>query len=131
MRRSWQQYSSCSIWGGTQRSGSTFHYHNAAVNVLFFGTKLWTVTPPRWAGITDLDPDAWPDTGARAVLPRGMPLYFTQRAGDVLILPEQWGHSTLSVNFTVGLGMLWCGKRLTNLTGACHTRSSQQRAPSP
>ena len=57
-------------------------------------------------------------------LPRGLPLRFTQRAGDVVILPEQWGHSTYSVNFTVGLGMLWCGARLTNVTGSCHVSNT-------
>ena len=87
---------------------------------LFFGEKRWRVAPPRWAGITDLDPDAWPDAHASARLPRELPLRFTQRAGDVVLLPEQWGHSTYSVNFTLGLGMLWCGARLTNVTGSCH-----------
>ena len=127
LRRAWGRYTSCSLWAGTAQSGSGYHYHNAAVNALFFGLKHWKVAPPRWAGLTDLDTDAWPDPHAAAYLPRGLPLRFTQRPGDVVLLPEQWGHATLSDNVTLGLGMLWCGVRLTGLTGSCHLQQSAYR----
>ena len=122
MRRAWSQATSRALWGGTAYSGSGFHYHNAAYNFLFFGTKQWMLTPPRYTGISDLDSLDWPDAPARAALPDGLPLRFTQRAGDLVIVPAQWGHSTLSDgSFTLGLGVLWCDHRWVNVTaGVCH-----------
>ena len=38
-----------------------------------------------------------------------------------MIVPPQWGHSTLSDGFTLGLGVLWCDHRWVNVTaGVCH-----------
>ena len=108
MRGSWNGCTSRALWGGTASSGSGFHYHNAAYNMLFFGTKKWMLTPPRYSGLSDLDSIDWPDEQAQSQLPAGLPLRFTQRAGDLVIVPSQWGHSTLSHGgFTIGLGVLW------------------------
>ena len=49
MRGAWSISTSRALWGGTAWSGSGFHYHNPAYNVLFFGTKKWMITPPRYA----------------------------------------------------------------------------------
>jgi hypothetical protein len=128
MKNAWSISTSRALWGGTKSSGSGFHYHNAAYNVLFFGTKEWMITPPRYAGLTDLDSLDWPDDKAKAWLPKGLPLRFTQRAGDLVIVPAQWGHSTTSVGFTLGLGVLWCDQRWMNLShGECHLQEGSWR----
>ena len=128
LRRVWHMYTSCSFWGGTAGSGSGFHYHNSAVNVLFFGIKRWQITPPRYAGLSDLDSTGWPDDNTSAALPEGLPYRFTQHEGDVVILPSQWGHATTSVNFTLGIGMLWCEGRVMNMSrGECHLHNTAYR----
>ena len=82
--------------------------------------------PPfdRYAGLSDLDSLDWPDKPTQSRLPEGLPLRFTQRAGDLVIVPAQWGHSTLSEGaFTLGLGVLWCDQRWMNVSaGECHLR---------
>lgn len=103
---------------------------NPAYNVLFFGSKKWMVTPPRYSGISDLDSVEWPDPPSQRMLPAGLPLRFTQQAGDLVIVPAQWGHSTLSDgSFTLGLGVLWCDNRWMNLSsGECHIGHSWPRS---
>ena len=71
--------------------------------------------PTLFKGLKDLDADA------KAARPDGLPRRFTQHAGDLVIGPPQWGHSTLSDGFTLGLGVLWCDHRWVNVTGGqCH-----------
>ena len=36
--------------------GNTSHWHNAAFNVLYVGTKEWRVTPPKYKGMTGMQP---------------------------------------------------------------------------
>jgi hypothetical protein len=123
LRRGWGRSTSRALWGGTAWSGSGFHWHNPAYNVLFFGgPKKWMITPPRYAGLSDLDSFDWPDKASQAELPWGLPLRFTQQPGDLVLLPAQWGHSTLTADsFSLGLGVLWCDARWLNITGGtCH-----------
>jgi len=126
MRGAWSTCTSRALWGGTRDSGSGFHYHNGAYNLLFFGTKQWMLTPPRFAGLSDLDSLKWPDERTRSRLPKGLPIQFTQRAGDLVLVPAQWGHSTLSYGgFTLGLGVLWCDQHWMALSGGqCHLSQS-------
>ena len=130
MQRAWNVTTSRAIWGGVEGSGSGFHYHNNAYNLLFFGTKEWMLTPTRYSGLSDLDSSEWPDSDSARALPAGLPLRFRQRAGDLVLVPSQWGHSTLSSGgFTIGLGVLWCDQHwMTLSSGKCHT-SSIWRSP--
>ena len=75
--------------------------------MLFFGTKRWGLTPPRWAGISNLPAADFPDASVRAAIPRGLPLRCTQHPGDALILPPRWGHTTVNEGFGIGVSILW------------------------
>ena len=47
-------------------------------------------------------------------------------AGDVVVVPAQWGHSTKSIGgFTLGVGVLWCDQRAAALSLPCHIPSAQ------
>ena len=76
------------------------HFHSAAYNVLFFGTKHWLITPPRWAGISSGTSASW-ERLARGRLPPHLPLKCSQGPGDMLLLPSGWGHATINpVSYT-------------------------------
>lgn len=40
------------IFFGSDMSGATLHWHEAAFNILYVGTKEWHVTPPLYRGFT-------------------------------------------------------------------------------
>ena len=47
-----QQGTFLQFFVGGDRSGAAVHFHANAYNVLFFGTKEWLLTPPRYAHIS-------------------------------------------------------------------------------
>eukprot|EP00930_Biecheleria_cincta_P017981 TRINITY_DN14145_c0_g2_i2.p1 TRINITY_DN14145_c0_g2~~TRINITY_DN14145_c0_g2_i2.p1 ORF type:complete len:442 (-),score=48.75 TRINITY_DN14145_c0_g2_i2:242-1567(-) len=91
------------FWGG-DKSGATLHYHRAAFNLLWAGQKDWFLTSPMlagWAGIPSFQ--LWNRSGI------DMDHIFrcSQHAGDLILLPDMWGHSTLSHGFSAGVGVLY------------------------
>eukprot|EP00931_Biecheleriopsis_adriatica_P058751 TRINITY_DN35055_c0_g1_i1.p1 TRINITY_DN35055_c0_g1~~TRINITY_DN35055_c0_g1_i1.p1 ORF type:complete len:839 (+),score=99.99 TRINITY_DN35055_c0_g1_i1:98-2614(+) len=94
-----QQY----FWGG-DKSGATMHFHEAAFNFLWVGQKEWFLTPPTqavWAGIPSFQ--LWNRTG----IDMNYISRCTQNAGDLLLLPDGWGHATMSRGFSAGIGVLF------------------------
>ena len=94
--------------GGT---GTLFHNHGAALNVLAFGAKRWLLHAPGWEGRK-----SWRRItgGARRitvvdfvekVLPRlpeaELPLDCMQEQGDIMYVPSGWQHATLNTMETV------------------------------
>jgi len=73
---------------GTAGTGAPLHSHFAALNVLVVGAKRWLLVPPSetvWSLSPPLCEGATaPQTGIEV----------EQRAGDILFVPEFWGHST-------------------------------------
>ena len=82
---------------GGDASGATFHWHHAAFNVLYTGEKQWTITPPSSRGITGM-----PAREAVAVVPKEAALRCTQLPGDMIFVPDYWGHLTLNRGFAIG-----------------------------
>ena len=91
------------LYLGPPKSGANFHHHNAAWNLLAFGRKLWLLTPPQDAAFsTRSAAQSLVEELSKLRRVRGCRLV-DQRAGDVLVLPERWGHLTYNLRTSVGM----------------------------
>ena len=90
---------------GGAGSGAPMHYHKAAVNTLVYGKKRWWLAPPRDAIYSSIPAAAWAEGGgpARAAAAGRTLLRCVQRPGDVLFLPDFWGHAVLNEEASVGV----------------------------
>ena len=87
------------------------HYHSAAWNLLAFGKKLWLLTAPqdgafstRSAAQSLVDELSRRRRGGDGGGDRGGDCRLVeQRAGDLLVLPEGWGHLTYNLRTSVGM----------------------------
>jgi hypothetical protein len=85
------------VFFGGDLSGATYHWHEAAFNILYVGIKQWKIGPPLYRGITGM-----PAEKVSEVLDEKMTLTCVQQPGDMLYIPNFWGHSTLNHGFTIG-----------------------------
>jgi len=101
---------------------AALHFHSSAYNIVFFGTKHWLLTPPRFAGISGAASTTWRDKHAPRDLPAGagLPIRCAQGPGDMVVVPHHWGHATVNDAFSVGVGDLFCDTRLSHLIGDAH-----------
>merc|ERR1712224_1045390 len=94
--------------------GAPVHWHNSAVNFLYYGKKRWVVFSPEEAFYSVKSSlhffhEDLPDikSGARRVFKATdrqlHPMEFTQEAGDLVLLPDYWGHGTLNIETSVGI----------------------------
>lgn len=93
----WLDERSVQLAVGGAGSGAPAHYHKAAANTLVYGRKKWWLAPPRDALYSNIPVSSWATQGgpehARAGGERVL-LECTQLAGDVLYLPDFWGHGS-------------------------------------
>lgn len=98
---------------GPAGSGAVMHFHQPAVNFLAFGRKRWSLLRPKDALYSDIPARTWvqryvDDDGTQNRSQsedhhlREQHLQCTQNAGDVMILPLYWGHSTLNLEASIG-----------------------------
>ena len=98
---------------GPAASGAQPHWHGAAWNWLVHGRKRWYLWPPEEASyaqahvthalgahVLGAHTRANCSTPARGRAPS--PWVCEQRAGEVLIVPELWGHATLNLRPSIG-----------------------------
>ena len=91
---------------GGRFSGAPMHYHQAAYNMLVYGRKRWFLAPPAHAVFSMLPAHQWvthrlPRLRERANESR---LYqCDQAAGDLLVLPDLWGHLTYNLAVSIGI----------------------------
>lgn len=99
--------SSKQLFYGGDRSGAALHCHSAAFNALYVGQKDWFLIPPHRAALSGMAAEKlWSDGRYR----KQHVLRCTQNAGDVILVPDGWGHSTMSHGFAMGLGILYKDK---------------------
>ena len=85
---------------GQAGSGAPLHYHMTAINLLAYGHKRWRLYPPEATGFA-YEPSAGIWSGRPLEAPPGGAttafLECEQRGGDLLLVPEMWGHATLNL----------------------------------
>jgi len=85
------------VFFGGDGSGATYHWHEAAFNILYVGTKEWTIGPPLYRGTTGMSAQKVSEK-----LDNRITYTCVQQPGDLFYIPDFWGHSTLNHGFTIG-----------------------------
>ena len=89
---------------GSKHSGAPMHYHQSAYNVLVYGRKRWVLTPPSDSSFSTVPAHDWLTRTLPLLRSANRSLYeCVQHAGDVLVLPDLWGHLTYNLDVSVGL----------------------------
>ena len=92
-------------------AGAHPHFHGSVYNALVVGRRRWALTPPEHAEFS-LEPAlqyfarrrGTPGTTAPGSSPLSSPWWdVMQEAGDVLYVPMQWAHATLSLAESVAV----------------------------
>ena len=99
---------------GPLGTGAYPHYHNAAANALVYGQKRWWLFPPGDAffdfrHISTWIRDALPAVVAAAAVGNTTAYECVQRAGEVMFVPELWGHGVLNEMDSVGVAFEFHG----------------------
>ena len=90
---------------GGEMSGTYFHSHTNALNILMSGSKKWFLTPKRYYyGPTHVSSIVNWYTTHRPLLPFA-PLECVQREGDVLFVPEDWNHAVMNLENVIGVAV--------------------------
>ena len=98
---------------GGSASGAQPHWHAASWNWLVHGSKRWFLWPPseaiysqahveRTVGAQDKDPVRRTKKGKGKRGPVDKALVCDQRPGEVMVLPETWGHATVNLQRSIG-----------------------------
>lgn len=90
------------VFFGGDMSGATLHWHAAAFNILYVGAKQWLITPPRHRGFTGMPPEEVYERLRDAPFA----VRCTQLPGDLMYVPDHWGHMTLNRGFGIGVAAI-------------------------
>jgi hypothetical protein len=93
------------LYLGGVASGAPMHTHQAAYNLLVFGRKAWFLAPPGHATFSLRPAREWLAERLPELRRRNTTRLLTceQRAGDLLVVPDLWGHLTYNLETSVGL----------------------------
>ena len=90
---------------GGPASGAPQHFHNTAWNACVYGAKKWLVYPPAYALMSNEQIRKWDEDDRSELEKDGQPSPLTcvQRAGDVAVVPEMWGHGVVNLEETLAV----------------------------
>ena len=118
---------------GGAGTGAPVHYHNSAWNMLVYGAKKWFLYSPRNAIMSNKQIKEYTESDMKLLERRGLvqmkgtklegggdkletrnfntlavnhsvtPMVCVQTAGDVMIVPEAWGHGVLNIQDSVAV----------------------------
>ena len=87
---------------GFAGSGTYFHFHQSALNVLLGGTKKWYLLPPRaYYGPGVCDMRTWLNVYYPSLPIR--PLEVVQHTGEALYIPAGWVHAVINLEPSFGV----------------------------
>ena len=117
---------------GTAGSGAHIHFHNAAWNQLFYGKKHWYLFPPGRNLMGKKQVLDWVENDLPGLEVQGFkPFECHQQPGDVLIVPELWGHAVLNTQDALAVASEFRGStfRYCHLRPRSLCRSSRDGMP--
>jgi ankyrin repeat protein len=92
------------------KTGASPHFHNSALNLLVFGEKLWLLFPPSVAFYSTKHVHDWFREDLPILNQRGIyPLQCRQQPGDIVYVPDMWGHGVIYTKDSVGMAHLYTG----------------------
>jgi hypothetical protein len=103
------------VFFGGDGSGATYHWHEAAFNILYVGIKEWKIAPPLYRGTTGMTAQK-----VKKTLDDKIALSCIQQPGDLIYIPNFWGHSTINHGFTIGAAAIveeWFQNGATSFRG--------------
>jgi hypothetical protein len=98
---------------GPAHSGAPPHYHKAAINTLFYGHKKWFLFPPKDSIYSSTPSAKWVEKGPAESRQEGRTIYeCDQRPGEILFIPDFWGHATLNLEPSVAVASEFISPRM-------------------
>ena len=102
-------FSACGaqFYVGAKGTGSAYHHHNAAWNILTSGRKRWSFLPPAQAAWSRLPLSEFHRRGHQRKLSERLgghlALKCVQLEGDMVVVPEAWGHEVRNLASSIGV----------------------------
>jgi hypothetical protein len=93
---------------GPARTGASPHIHNSAINLLVFGRKIWFIFQPQDSFYSNKPVYDWLLNDLQTLLANGVvPALCTQQPGDILFVPNLWGHAVIATKDSVNMAHLY------------------------
>ena len=100
---------------GASGTGSPYHVHKDALNILFAGEKHWWISPPSTSCYSTIPIIEWITTNTTSTIdditsvsscmPSNAMYQCTQMAGDMLFIPAGWAHAVLNLKTSIGVAL--------------------------
>ncbi len=90
---------------GVEGSGAPVHFHNYAWNAVVYGAKKWLLYPPHDRILSNRQILQFVQDGDMALMEQkgARRIDCVQTAGDILVVPENWGHGVLNIQESIAM----------------------------